>query len=315
MPGKQLFSYSEGNRAQILATYVLSSLAAVVTVPREVDYGLDLLCTLTHHEGNALYAGRAFGVQVKSASDSKIRYGGIDKNGKWKGYELKWLFGQDQPIIICVADLKKWSVRLYSTARIWFLYYQVGIPTEVILIPDLELRDEPFQPVSAQDRYEDARVDIADEVSSMGNGYSYKVPLGKPIAEILVDDPDRRETRDALRECLNSWLDLDYRNIRHRKMDVPFTEEWISWEANANPFGKRILHYWNPAYDKNIREILESIAPAAAALLNNLNAQGQMEKLNAIVPFLHLIRDYGLLDPIGAQTLHAIENDNSSINR
>ena len=141
MPGLQLASFWEGNRAQLFATHVLSSVAAVVPVPVPMDFGHDLLCTLTRRERHALFAGRAFGVQVKSKSDPEIRYGGLNERGEWKRYEVDWLYEQHQSFVVCLVDLKEWTVNLYSTQFMWWVPWQKGTPGEVVLVPDLSLDD------------------------------------------------------------------------------------------------------------------------------------------------------------------------------
>ena len=61
MTGLLLAKPWEGHRNEAFAEYVLSSIATVVRVPRQADFGFDLLCTLTRYAGNVLYAGRSFG--------------------------------------------------------------------------------------------------------------------------------------------------------------------------------------------------------------------------------------------------------------
>ena len=117
MPGLQLASFWEGNRAELFATYVLSGIASVASVPHQFDVGIDLLCTLMRRDGNSMYAGRSFGVQVRLGA-REFRYGGLTDRGKWKKHELKWLFSQDVPLLFGVVDLNKWHFRLYSPTRI-----------------------------------------------------------------------------------------------------------------------------------------------------------------------------------------------------
>jgi len=308
MPGLQLASFWEGNRSELLATYILSSVAAVVPVPAKFDFGLDLLCTITRHEGRALYAGRAFGVQVKSASEREVSYGGLNDGGQWKDYELKWLYGQDQPIILCIVDLKQWNVKLYSTLRMWWVRWMRGMPGEVVLVPDLEIED--FKGRSDDNRYPYTPLGRTRNGKKLGDGYSYRVPLGKPIAVVGVNDPETRDRRDMLRKCLDAWVELDYRNIRHYRMGVPYTEEWEQWGPNVPPSRQertRITYFSNPTPDKNIKEILLSFAPAVVALLHNLQAQNQEEKLRSVIPTARLVRDYKLLDQIGEEVLQELE--------
>ena len=294
MPGLQLASFWEGNRAELFATYALSSVAAVVNVPRPFDFGLDLLCTLTHQDNNLLHAGKAFGVQVKAASAQKVQYGGLDaKKRKWKKHEIDWLFGQDQPIILCIVDLKQWRVRLYSTIPIWWLRWMRGPNLgEVVLEPDLEADS------SKSRGYSRTQLELGEDDLECGDGYSHSVPLGKPIFDIELKQQETKEYRDNLRLCLDRWLELDYRNIIHYRMQVPFTSEWADWEPNTPPGPVvKFRHYHNSMPDKNIYNILSSMAPASVALFRNLEVQGQHAKLKHVLPIMRLMNAYGVPEP------------------
>ncbi len=298
MPGLQLASFWEGNRAQLFATHVLSSVAAVVSVPVPMDFGHDLLCTLTRHEHRALYAGRAFGVQVKAIGSPDIRYGGLNSRGEWKGYEIEWLYGQHQPLIVCIVDLKEWAVHLYSTQFMWWVRCQKRIPGEVVLTPDLRLDDfSDAEGRSMVNRYRSTPLPKTAGGSDVGDGLSYSVPLGCPIVSVSVKDQEAAEFRNELRECLDRWLALDYRNLTYMRLGVPYVEELIHWETNKPPDRPGTLwHFFGATKDQNIREILSSVAPAIVSLMHNLNHQRQMEKLEAVKPLAKLIHEYGLLD-------------------
>lgn len=297
MPGLRLASFWEGDRSELFATYILSSVAAVVPVPRQVDFGIDLLCTLTRHEGKALYAGPAFAVQIKSESARQICYGGLDRHGKWKSHELQYLFGQDQPLILCVVSLDEWRVRLYSTARIWWVLWQRGNqPGEIVLDPDLDLDERR----SLRELYE------STPLQGAGDGFSYRVPLGPPIVDVVLSERDIDDQRQVIRTCIESWVELDYRNIRHRKMGVPYFEDWLHWQPNTPPNPTaRIWHFWNPVPGYNVPGILRSISPAVTNLMMNLQAQGQTEELHAVVPLAGLLQQYEMLDPMGSDFLKA----------
>lgn len=66
MVGRRSSGLHEGDRSEYLATFMLSSVAAVTPIPRQEDYGLDLICSLTRREANSLFVEQGFGVQVKS---------------------------------------------------------------------------------------------------------------------------------------------------------------------------------------------------------------------------------------------------------
>jgi hypothetical protein len=295
MPGKQLAPFWQGNRAELFATFALSSVAAVVVVPRQVDFGLDLFCTLTHQGGNALYAGRSFGVQVKSASNPEGRYGGFDNAGAWKSYEIEWLYGQDLPMLLCTVDRDLWQVKLYSVTRMWWVPYKMGTPGEVVLVPDLEL--EQLNGPDPEIRYPRKVMQPSADGSRAGDGYSYRIPLGKPVVQFALDQDEAPEQCDIIRKCIDTWVYLESRNLRHYKMHVPYTEEWKEWSPNVPPeSGIQLWHYFNPTPDKNVREILAAISPGVASLFHQLRVQKQDQKLEQVIPICHLLGEYECLD-------------------
>src|SRR5690349_11825195 len=106
MAGLQSGFSWQGDQAEIFAQCVLSDIAAVVRVPRQLDFGFDFLCTLVHKRESMVYTGMSFGVQVKSPSTAITSFGGFDKppeklNRKWKPYEIDWLYSQKQPLVLC----------------------------------------------------------------------------------------------------------------------------------------------------------------------------------------------------------------------
>ena len=55
--------------------------------------------------------------------------------------------------------------------------------------------------------------------------------------------------------------------------------------------------------DKNIPEVLSSIAPAVSSLLLNLKAQDQVDELKLVLPIARLVKQYGFLDPMAEKVL------------
>lgn len=318
MPGQQLEAPQRGKRAELLASYILSSIAAVTHVRREDDYGMDLLCTLVSKQRNVLRAGRAFGVQVKSASDPLVKYGGLDKHGNWKGYEIDWLFNQDQPLIIALVELEKFQVRLYGTIRIWYLRYQIGRnPGEIVLVPDEDLLRSPFEPYSHQSRYKDEPLSQTSDGRTAGNGFSYRVPLGKPLIVMSVDGYDE-ETLNAIRGSLDGSLDLEYMNIRYRGMDVAYYSEWQSWEPNQLPGPQIQWQFWNSTAGAHVDNLLANMRPLVQSLMFNLAAQidslganptdPYTKWITAIIPFVDWMREMKSLDKMGLDALAKLKS-------
>jgi hypothetical protein len=265
---------------------------------------------------NVLRAGRAFGVQVKSVNDPLVKYGGIDKSGNWKGYEIDWLFNQDQPIIIALADIEKYQIRLYNTFRIWYLRYQIGRnPGEIVLVPDEELISSPFEPHSQQWRYKDEPLPLTKDGKTAGNGFSYRVPLGKPIVVMSVDEYDD-PVLQTIRETLDRSLDLDYMNIRYRTMDVAYYLEWQTWEPNNLPEIPVQWQFWNSMPGAHIENLLANIRPLIQSLMFNLVAQTESvgsstlpytDWIKVIIPFATWMKEMGFLDKTGLDALDKLQ--------
>ena len=291
MPGLQWSTFWEGNRAELFSTYVLSGVAAVAGVPRPVDFGIDLLCTLTRREEKALYAGRSFGVQVKLGAEAEFRYGGLNDRGEWKRYEVEWLYGQGQPFLLCTVNLRERCVKLYSPTRMWWLRWKKGWPGEVVLVPDLELDEAAAQ--TSGEVYSRRALPAPSHEGAAGDGFRYRVPLGKPIVEISLDHEETDQAKDRTRECLDRWVGLESVNIRHYQMQVPFTQEFLDWVPNQPPVDHcKLRHYFNGTVDQNVREILGAIGPSVESLFCQLRVQGQHAKLALVVPMLNLLSDY-----------------------
>jgi hypothetical protein len=263
-----------------------------------MDFGHDLLCTLTRRERHALHASHAFGVQVKSRSAAEVHYGGLDKHGVWKKYELDWLYDTTQPLLVCVVDLKQWSVNLYATDTKWWVPNLHGIPGEVVLVPDLALDDfTEAEGRSLTNPFRSSPIENVPAGTPIGNGRSYQVPLGHPVVSVSVKEHEASEFRDQLRACLDAWLALAYRNLTHRRLGVPYIEEWSAWKTNEPPQSPPgFWHFYSPAVEQNVPDILRSIAPAIGTLMHNLNSQDQTPKVDALRPLALLLHEYGLLD-------------------
>ena len=310
MPGQQLKSTWIGNRAELLAVYALSSIAAVTQVRRENDFGFDLLCTLLSHQEKVLRAGHSFGLQVKSVGEIQIRYGGLNRRNEWKGYEIDWLFNQDQPILIALADTRNWNVKLYSIARIWYILYQIGPnPGEVVLIPDEELPSSNLMTKSHQWRYIDESLPVCADGKPAGNGFSYQVPLGKPIVELSLDNDDNSHLAE-IRDALDEWLVQEYFNIMQRNLGIPTYLEWQAWQPNQVPGPAKIIYaFWNDAPGANILKLLTTVSPTIVSILLHLRHQNDFDQARAVLPMARWLQDKDLLGKLGSDALSDIESN------
>ncbi len=283
MSGLRPRGFHEGDRAEYLAKYVLSTFAQVVPVPRQEDYGVDLLCALTRRDSKSLFVEDTFGVQIKTrAKDGiDITYGGHNKKGEWKDYEIRWLlFGPSHPLLIGLVDMRQCRVDLYSTSNMWHVRWMAGCPFKVNLLPDVQLVDpKPTLDPSTKSAQ-----------GNRGDCKSWDVPLGPPIISLSAAEYLDDTTINRIYSTFKTWLSLDRRNVTHQKLNIPFREGFKSWSLNEEP--KQQEHeegmFGNPGQGMNVAEILKTISPMICALEYNFGLQNNKSKvcLNGIIDLL-----------------------------
>jgi hypothetical protein len=314
MTGSLLATPWEGHRNEAFAAYALSSIATVVKVPREADVGFDLLCTLMHYEppqqlflpirGNPgipgfvptqaikipnsfglLYAGRSFGLQIKSSSERKIVYGGVRKQ-KWKKYEIDWLFQQDQPLLIGLVDLEKTSLCLYSTHRIWQIFNEIRAPGRIVLLPD----EEPKGEIGTLKRFRKVKLPTSkNNPITAGDGFSYDIPLGKPIVCIQMEQIEKNygNLRTEIERLISEVIEIDYRNIANRHFDIPISEEQTDSHHTA---------IYHSANGEKIKAMLRSIAPIIISLMQNKHNLSSQSDLESVIYMAKMLRENRCLD-------------------
>jgi len=292
MPGSRLASYWEGDRAEVLAQYALSMVAAVVTVPRQVDFGFDFICTLVRKAERALYAGRSFGVQVKSVSCRKVKYGGFDASGTWKKHEIDWLYGQSLPLLFCLIDQKSLTSRIYNASRIWWIRWTSENPSAIVLLP--EWNPPRVLGVGLCSREPIRRTGLA---AGTGDGYRYRVPLGPPIATMSLRDTYTAKDVRSLFECIDQWVAFDYMNIVRYQLGIPYSEHVVKWRTNVPLSDGGIVvecaHHKQTDTNGATRAIFHSIAPALESLIRQFGTNNRPEQVDAVLPLARLAREHG----------------------
>ena len=83
MAGRRHKDFRSGDLNEDLGVLLLKSIAAVATVPRPEDVGIDAVATLLREgPGDMLIAENSFYVQFKSSGDREVTY---------SGHEVRWL--------------------------------------------------------------------------------------------------------------------------------------------------------------------------------------------------------------------------------
>lgn len=279
MTGILASNFHEGTRSEYLGVYLLSSFASVVPVPRQEDYGADLYCALTEKRNGNLHAQETFAVQLKSRSqDNEIVYGG-SKDGKWKDYEVDWLFSQQLPFFIGLVTKETATLDLYAVSNAWYTKWMSGTSFILALQPD--------EPSTVAEK-------LPHPTEASGNGRRYwKVPLGPPLVSIKIGDLSNdtllRETRQILRRAIG----LEKVNIFCHNQGVPFST-WIVglWKPNEMPTDVKVGQQWyfNPGEGMNLEAITRSLGFTLPSLAFNLKAQNN-SKLTQFLEALAVVND------------------------
>jgi hypothetical protein len=101
-------NFRRANIAEGLATQMIRVFAAVAPVPREEDFGIDLVATLLAPQGRRLIARESFFIQVKIRTAASFEFAGDG---------VDWLRQMRLPYFPVVIDLEQASVSIYTINR------------------------------------------------------------------------------------------------------------------------------------------------------------------------------------------------------
>jgi len=281
------YSFREGDHSEYLAQYFLSALGISVPVQRQEDIGVDFYCSLARRGGQRLTFYDPFIVQTKSAPPGEISYGGPDKNGVWRRWEVEWLFEQELPLIIGIVDKAQLRVDLYSTANMWWTHYKHGGSLgQVVLRPNVP--EESGAEISgAKD------TTPSEWPAGIGNGRCYQIPLGPPMVSMGIHDVDDEAKLEAYRALLSHAVGIDQQNITYRRLHAHYHQWLVQIETNklepGTPLG--VSYAWSGTPGTHTKEQLESVAPLIHSLANNFKAQCKTEELLRLKGIMELIPD------------------------
>ncbi len=106
--GRIAANFRSANIAEGLAIQMLRPFSAVAPVPREEDYGIDLIGTLMRRSGKVYVAENSFAVQIKTRTSADFPL---------YGDGIRWLRELDMPYFPVVADLGRVTLSLFTINR------------------------------------------------------------------------------------------------------------------------------------------------------------------------------------------------------
>lgn len=280
MSGSLWSSFRQGNRTEYLAQYFLTALGASAPVLRQEDIGIDFFCSVARKEGGRLIFDAPYSVQVGSAGTKEFTYGGIDKKGKWREAELRWLFSQEVPLFFCTVDKESATFKLYSSSPMWPCRYTYGNLGEVHFIPD-----------ATHDLTKEVR--DSDNLLSEGAGdrHIYRIPLSTPIVDLTIRDLETDLVADA-QHTLRTAIVVEQGNLRYRSLGVHFSAWLLDVISNKSTHPFKVGHFyaWNAEQGRNTSEQLEKMMPICIALALNYKAQKRDQDLAILKPVFSLFQ-------------------------
>jgi hypothetical protein len=222
---------------------MLRPFAAIAPVPREEDFGLDLIGTLIRHEGSVLIAEDSFGVQIKTHTAARFTV---------KGEGVRWLRELKLPYFPVVVNLDRGRVSLF-TLNTWQWVIQVAAVRQYTFVLDEDLENDP-----------------GDEF----------FPLGEPLMEWSLSDCAHDQFPAWAYSVLKPMIRIEYLVQHYGALwRFPRLKEQSTFKfKNRDSDGKAIdppqiatIFDIPPGDTKPIREALERvIGPFARSLSNDL---------------------------------------------
>jgi hypothetical protein len=210
MPGL-LSAPRGGNRAELLADYILSSIGISTPIRHQDDTGFDFYCQLGDNEGGYLTFGYPFIIQVKDYSEQLVvEYG---NKRTWKPEQTNWLFRNQNPFFIGNVNRDSLQIDIYDTTGLWDVYNNISGYCSQIRLKAVEKPEESWR---VNFRVEN----LQDWTAGNGDGKRYTVDIGKPIVSINHDDIEDDTRLRNKKEILRHVIKIEQKNILYRNFGI-----------------------------------------------------------------------------------------------
>src|SRR5579863_936645 len=189
-----------GAQSEILAQALFTMIGTAVPVPRQDDYGVDLLCTLlSEREGKRAWPVAYYAVQVKSDTDPWVFP---------SRRSVEWVVSYPAALLLCVVNKAERIIRIYHTLARFGAATASELPETLAMRP--EGRGTEFWGAYGHDP------DTGEYL------------LGPPIVQLTIAELIDEDSVHRMRAVLQAWLELDYRNVIKyqiglRRVELPMT--------------------------------------------------------------------------------------------
>ena len=275
MSGGRLRNPRQGDRSEYLATYLLSALGLTTNVPRQEDIGFDFHCVLADQEGGLLTFGFPFLVQAKSAGDPVFELLPPEKYehpARQIPRHLLWLFRQELPLYLGVIDKDLLSLRLYSLAPLWFIYFEGHDCAGIRFVP--RNAKSPTGHVGRPVR--------GAEIAPGAGAFIYDIDVGYPIAELNATDAQSNERVAEEKTRLRRCIDFEMRNLVFFRAGLPHFYWFVETDrAKGRPWP---AFYYRELVkdDGHLKRAYSFLGPALIPLARRFQLDGNVAGLEAL---------------------------------
>ena len=237
MPGGRLKSFRLGDRTELMAEFVLNTIAFTTRVPRQEDIGHDFLCALSELRNGFYWAGPSFTVQAKS-DNKPLEFD--------KPHEIAWIKEQENPFFLAVGNCKALKLDIYST---WNRLNGFLAKAAEKVIFELSPPPPGQEPVATEQ-------DCSKQV----------IYLGRPIVSASIQEMMDEAHAISVRDKLRRWILLDRENIVNSRAGMHWVVGPTEWQTNeliTEDTPKMLRIFWNA---KNLPRCERNFGRAATEL-------------------------------------------------
>jgi hypothetical protein len=229
MPGTRPKTFRGGDQAEKEATVRLKAIAQVVEVPREEDFGIDLICGLLENVRSSVRVCAHFVTQVKSIGTKHWVLSGQE--------QVNWILGRaDHPVhpapfFITRADVERSTIEIYQLQDLWMYRWVPFLRSVRIRFPD-----HPDFPQGDDFKLCGGRAGGTADFPDL------LIALGPPIARLWAGMTQAEE--DSASRAILGWIRSESLNLAIAALGLPISYRIMRWKPNdlVDPDAGPIVH-------------------------------------------------------------------------
>jgi len=255
MAGRRPKDFRGGDLSEELGLLLLKGVAAVATVPRSEDVGIDAVATLLRlTEDNFLIAEDSFYVQFKSASQRKV---------KFEEHEVRWLESLKLPYFIGSISKAHSAIDLYATHHL----------SQAML-------ERKYKQISL----------LLDDGTETHDAEKRSIHIGPPLLRWTTHDLAEPTFAALAYSVLKPYLVIEQRNIEYRSIRYL---EMISWQTGKILSSQQgsIMHHSISSED--ILNVFRQMAPHLQAIVLKSSMEQDRRGLEIAIRMADYMRENG----------------------